>query len=101
MGKITTERLSKQGYHVFAGCYLDDSIKQWNESGNGRVHAVKLDVTSDESVAAAAETVKKALQDKQKYKYGLIGIINCAGVAFEGKISVIQTFYCLQNSSYA
>lgn len=45
---------------------------------------IQLDVTSDESVKAAVGVVEKALGDKKKFPVGLIGIVNCAGVAFEG-----------------
>jgi NAD(P)-dependent dehydrogenase (short-subunit alcohol dehydrogenase family) len=46
-----------------------------------RTTAVKLDVTSSDSVAAAAVETEKLLKAK---KLKLVGIINCAGVAFEG-----------------
>ena len=111
MGKVSAERLAKIGYHVFMGCFLPASIKEIADSKDvyekvvsafGSVFfllpgvlkcgrdaqsnktAVQIDVTSDESVKNAVAQVEKALADKKLHPVGLIAVINCAGVAFEG-----------------
>ena len=48
MGEVTTEHLSKLGYHVFAGVFLESSFDKYADIPN--VTPISLDVTSDESV---------------------------------------------------
>jgi len=73
----------RAGYTVFAGCFLDESevkLKAHTKAPE-RVHCIKLDVTSDDSVAAAAKATKAHLA---KSGEGLVGVINCAGVGYNG-----------------
>ena len=83
MGFWTAALLADIGYTVFAGCYLDDSEAKLKaqcaspEAAEKRLTCVKLDVTDDKSVAAATAVVKAQ-------KVPLVGIINCAGVGFNG-----------------
>jgi len=84
MGKVSAERLAKLGYHVFMGCYLPTSVIEINATKDSNKTAVLIDVTNDESVKTAVTQVENALSDHTKHPVGLIGIVNCAGVAFEG-----------------
>jgi NAD(P)-dependent dehydrogenase (short-subunit alcohol dehydrogenase family) len=87
MGEWTAAKLAVAGFTVFAGCYQKDSgakLRQRvrEESGKAagnRVIAIDLDVTSDASVAAAAAEV-----EKHEMGGSLVGIINCAGLGFNG-----------------
>jgi NAD(P)-dependent dehydrogenase (short-subunit alcohol dehydrogenase family) len=86
MGEITTIHLSKLGFHVFAGYYLDESLKKWKEKNKElfmekeRITPVKIDVTNQESIENAVKIVKDYL--KQLNDGGLVAIINCAGIAY-------------------
>lgn len=88
MGYHSAVRLARAGYHVVAGCYLEDSSEKLKSEMAGdaddvkaRLTPVNLNVTSDESVKAAAEVVKK---HPQYESLGLVGAINCAGVGYNG-----------------
>jgi NAD(P)-dependent dehydrogenase (short-subunit alcohol dehydrogenase family) len=101
MGEATVLHLSKgTGYEIlYAGCFLEesfDNLKAKVKSAGGdvtKVVPVKLDVTSDESVAAAAATVKADLAAK-KPSTGLIGVINCAGMGFNGPAEYFPMDMC-------
>lgn len=72
IGRNIAERLAGEGHFVYAGARKQADIDELNEIEN--VMAVRLDVTSDEDIAAAVELV---LDEKR----GLYGIVNNAGVA--------------------
>jgi NAD(P)-dependent dehydrogenase (short-subunit alcohol dehydrogenase family) len=78
IGRNITERLVSEGYFVFAGARKDNDLAELDAIDN--VRAVRLDVTSQEDIDAAVETVK------QEGK-GLYGLINNAGVAVIGPLS--------------
>ena len=85
MGWWTAAQLAGAGYTVYAGCFSKGSseklrakvVEDHGHEAAGRLVEVTLDVTSDESVARAAKQVEAA-------KTGLVGIINCAGMGFNG-----------------
>ena len=78
IGRNITERLASEGYLVFAGARKDADLAELDAIDN--VRAVRLDVTSQEDIDAAVETVT------QEGK-GLYGLINNAGVAVVGPLS--------------
>lgn len=78
IGRNITERLASEGYLVFAGARKDADLAELDAIDN--VRAVRLDVTSQEDIDAAVETVK------QEGK-GLYGLVNNAGVAVVGPLS--------------
>ena len=78
IGRNITERLAAEGYFVFAGARKDADLAELDAIDN--VKAVRLDVTSQDDVDAAVETVR------QEGK-GLYGLINNAGVAVVGPLS--------------
>ena len=78
IGRNIVERLAAEGYFVFAGARKDADMEELDAIDN--VKALRLDVTSQEDVDAAVETVK------QEGK-GLYGLINNAGVAVIGPLS--------------
>ena len=81
IGRNITERLAAEGYFVFAGARKDADLAELDAIDN--VKAVRLDVTSQEDIDAAVETVR----DEGK---GLYGLINNAGVAVVGPLSQTQ-----------
>ncbi|KAI6177562.1 hypothetical protein M3Y97_00920900 [Aphelenchoides bicaudatus] len=66
---------------VFAGCLTDSGKAELEKEAkrqklNAKFHAIKLDVTKDESVKQAVDYVKEALKGK-----GLHALVNNAGIA--------------------
>ncbi len=78
IGRNIAERLAAEGYFVFAGARKDADLAELDAIDN--VRAVRLDVTSQEAVDAAVETVREEGK-------GLHGLINNAGVALSGPLS--------------
>ena len=78
IGRNITERLAAEGYFVFAGARKDADLAELDAIDN--VKAVRLDVTSQEDIDAALETVRHEGK-------GLYGLINNAGVAVVGPLS--------------
>lgn len=75
IGCCTAKRLSKNGYHVFAGIMPgQDTTELLHNSSN--ISIVEIDVTKDESVKTAAETVTQAVGVD-----GLYALHNNAGIA--------------------
>jgi len=90
MGEATVLLLSTKPYaRIYAGCFVESSgsaLKAKVAACGGdasKVIAVKLDVTSDDSVSAAAATVRADLA-ASKPPAGLVAVINCAGMGFNG-----------------
>jgi NAD(P)-dependent dehydrogenase (short-subunit alcohol dehydrogenase family) len=78
-GRAAALRLQARGMKVLAACLTDAGLKSLQadavRNGPGSLVCVSLDVTKDASVAAAVETIKKALNGQP-----LHAIINNAGV---------------------
>jgi hypothetical protein len=80
MGRVSAERLAERGFDVIFGCFLQDSVDQINSQKLPRRTAIKIDVTSDASVQAAAAAVaadklrKKKKKKKKKSNFKIIQI---------------------------
>jgi len=72
IGRKITELLASKGVFVYAGARKDSDIKELNAIDN--VMAVRLDVTIQDEIDAAVETITKQGR-------GLYGLVNNAGVA--------------------
>ena len=67
---VATKLASKFGFHVFACCYSTQTngykeLQELSKTSKGKLDLLLLDVTSDESVEAAVEFVKKNLDDNE------------------------------------
>ena len=71
IGRVTAERLAGEGYIVYAGARSQDDIDALNAIEN--IVAVRLDVTVQEDIDAAVETIEREGR-------GLWGIVNNAGI---------------------
>jgi len=80
IGLKITEFLSAKGYYVYAGARKEKDLKRLNDMDN--VSSVKLDVTVDAEIMAAAEYVKAQGR-------GLFGVINNAGVGVFSPMSTM------------
>jgi len=75
IGAATAVQLAKQGFHVFAGVRrLQDGEALQAQTQNG-LTPIQIDITDQESIAAAAKTVAAAVG-----KRGLAGLVNNAGI---------------------
>lgn len=78
-GSIVSRSLHKLGFGVFAGCYLQSSMDELiAECGGDRMVPLLLDVSKEESVTAASETLRAALSARPGAV--LHGVVNNAGV---------------------
>jgi NAD(P)-dependent dehydrogenase (short-subunit alcohol dehydrogenase family) len=77
IGRKITEHLAANGYLVYAGARKQADLDALNAIKN--VKALKLDVTSQQDIDAAVDTITKA-------GHGLDGLVNNAGVATVGPI---------------
>jgi NAD(P)-dependent dehydrogenase (short-subunit alcohol dehydrogenase family) len=75
IGRKITEKLAADGYFVYAGARKQKDIDELNAIKN--VQAVRLDVTVQEEIDAAVETVRKGGR-------GLWGLVNNAGIGGGG-----------------
>ena len=76
IGRKITEHLAAKGYFVYAGARKQADLDALNAIKN--VQAVKLDVTRQEDIDAAVDTITKAGR-------GLYGLVNNAGIATRGQ----------------
>ena len=84
IGEACALRLDTMGYHVFAGVRRDEDGAALQEKASARLTPLRLDVTDDAQVAAAAERVGAAVGET-----GLAGLVNNAGVAVAGPLEFL------------
>ena len=72
IGRKTAELLASRGFFVYAGARKEEDLRELNAIEN--IQSIRLDVTIQEEIDAAVETVRAAGR-------GLYGLINNAGVA--------------------
>ncbi|MFV2008058.1 MAG: SDR family oxidoreductase, partial [Longimicrobiales bacterium] len=81
IGLKITEYLAASGYFVYAGARSAGDLRRLNTMEN--VQSIRLDVTIQEEIDAAVETVTQAGR-------GLYGLVNNAGVAVVGPLIEIE-----------
>ncbi|XP_015284887.1 PREDICTED: 17-beta-hydroxysteroid dehydrogenase type 6-like [Gekko japonicus] len=74
-GNLLARQLDLKGMRVLAACLTQKGAKELEKATSDRLKTTILDVTSTESVVAAAEWVKRCVGDK-----GLWGVVNNAGI---------------------
>ncbi len=77
IGRATTERLSSEGFSIYACARKDSDIKELNELEN--VTALKLDVTDETSIDKAVKNITES-------NTGLYAVINNAGITKVGPL---------------
>ena len=82
IGRSITERLTADGYFVYAGARKDEDLQALAAIEN--VQPLRLDVTKQQDIDAAVETVTKAGR-------GLYGLVNNAGVFTIGSVADTKT----------
>ncbi len=84
IGEACALHMASRGWRVFAGVRRPEDGERLNGESGGCVQPVILDVTSGESVAAAADTVSRLCQED-----GLDGLVNNAGIAVAGPMECV------------
>jgi NAD(P)-dependent dehydrogenase (short-subunit alcohol dehydrogenase family) len=78
IGRSITKRLAAKGYFVYAGARKDEDLQALATIEN--VQPLRLDVTKQQDIDAAVETITKAGR-------GLYGLVNNAGVFTIGSVT--------------
>ena len=81
IGRKITEHLAASGYFVYAGARSEGDLRELNAMEN--VQSIRLDVTIQEEIDAAVETVTEAGR-------GLYGLVNNAGVGVVGPLIEVE-----------
>ena len=81
IGRKITEHLAAGGYFVYAGARKEKDLRELNAMEN--VQSIRLDVTIQEEIDAAVETITQAGR-------GLYGLVNNAGVAIVGPLIEVE-----------
>jgi NAD(P)-dependent dehydrogenase (short-subunit alcohol dehydrogenase family) len=82
IGRATALRLDRAGHRVIGSVRRDEDAASLDEAASDRLETVRLDVTNDASIAAAADRVA-SLTDR------FDGLVNNAGTAIAGPIEVL------------
>jgi NAD(P)-dependent dehydrogenase (short-subunit alcohol dehydrogenase family) len=109
-GKELVFRLAAEGFVVFAGCLEEESTKAFASAGEPLIQPLLLDVTSDNDVQEASQTVQKWLSgggtdpnNKNNVKRYLHAVVNNAGVAKCGYIDWTKLSdyeFCMEGEVY-
>jgi len=83
IGRAAALRLAREGFSVFAGVRRAEDGEALRRDATGSIEPLLLDVTSPESIAAAAARVRDAAPG------GLAGLVNNAGVAVAGPLEAL------------
>ncbi|NXN62874.1 RDH16 dehydrogenase, partial [Himantopus himantopus] len=75
-GNLLARQLEARGLRVLAACLTDTGAARLRAATSPRLQTVLLDVTSSQSIAAAAAWVRECVGDQ-----GLWGLVNNAGIA--------------------
>ena len=82
IGRATALHLDTQGYTVFAGVRGDAAGEELRSAASDRLTPLRIDITDDESIKAAAQQVQAAGP-------ALAGLVNNAGVVVAGPIEYL------------
>ena len=84
IGRACALLLAAQGFHVFAGVRKERDGDALREAAAGQLTPLLVDVTDTASIAAARDTVARAVGEA-----GLVGLVNNAGVGMAGPLEYL------------
>jgi NAD(P)-dependent dehydrogenase (short-subunit alcohol dehydrogenase family) len=84
IGEACAMELDRRGWRVFAGVRSPADGERLQAQGSSRLVAVRIDVTDGPTIAAAAQTVGKAVGPA-----GLAGLVNNAGIVVAGPLEIL------------
>jgi len=85
IGRATALLLDRLGHRVFAGVRKPSDGEALTAESSDRLTPVPLDVTEEDSIAAAVDTVS------QTAPAGLHGLVNNAGLSLNGPLELLST----------
>ncbi|BAY28378.1 short-chain dehydrogenase/reductase SDR [Nostoc carneum NIES-2107] len=83
IGEASALLLDKLGFNVFAGVRQEIDAEKLKRKASPRLTPIFLDVTDNDAIALAVETVTKASNGK------LVGLVNNAGIAIPGPLELL------------
>ncbi|HEX6938496.1 MAG TPA: SDR family oxidoreductase [Longimicrobiales bacterium] len=86
IGRACALRLDRAGFRVFAGIRAAADGESLRASASERLTPIRIDVTDEVSIRAAAQRVAAAVGDA-----GLAGLVNNAGIAVGGPLEFLPT----------
>lgn len=84
IGEACALRLDKAGWRVFAGVRKEADGQRLKQGASDRLTPITLDVTDQQQIDAAAQTVGAAVGDG-----GLHGLVNNAGISINGPLEFL------------
>ncbi|CAL1544397.1 unnamed protein product [Lymnaea stagnalis] len=86
LGHALALKLDKMGFQVFAGCLVvgGEGERSLVKAASSRLSTLQMDVSNQEQVQQAAETVAERLEGKV-----LHGVVNNAGVLMSGNVEIM------------
>jgi len=84
IGRACALQLDRRGFRVFAGVRSEEAAKSLQTESSPRLTPLRVDVTQQDSIVAAAKFVSQAVGEN-----GLAGLINNAGIAAPGPIELV------------
>ena len=84
IGAASARHLDRLGFRVFAGIRKSQDGERLRAQTSSKLTPIRFDVTDDGSIAAAADTIRAALDGD-----GLAGLVNNAGIAVPGPIETV------------
>ncbi|MET9950592.1 SDR family oxidoreductase [Streptomyces sp. NPDC006339] len=85
LGRVCALELERSGFRVFAGVRAEaDGEALAQEATGGGITPVRIDVTEEKTIAAAAEQVARAVGDR-----GLWGLVNNAGICVSAPLECV------------
>jgi NAD(P)-dependent dehydrogenase (short-subunit alcohol dehydrogenase family) len=84
IGRTCALSLDTLGFRVFAGVRKSSDGESLRRASSARLTSLFIDVTDEQSIAAAAEEVSREVGDA-----GLVGLVNNAGIAIPGPLEYL------------
>jgi NAD(P)-dependent dehydrogenase (short-subunit alcohol dehydrogenase family) len=84
IGRACALHLESLELRVFAGVRRDEDAESLSEAGSGALEPLHLDVTDNDSIAAAAGKVSEGVGEQ-----GLAGLVNNAGIPIGGPLELL------------
>jgi len=84
IGRACTLSLDALGFRVFASVRKSNDGESLRRAASGRLPTIFIDITDEDSIAAAAEKVSQEVGDG-----GLVGLVNNAGIAIPGPLEYL------------
>lgn len=84
IGAAIVADLDRRGHDVYAGVRSDAAAADLERRSSRRVVPLRLDITDEDQVRAAAEVVRSKVG-----RYGLDGLVNNAGIALGGPVEFL------------